>query len=622
MKSLLAIPFAVAGLAIGWFLGEPTPSTAKQSTPSAPKELGESSESASAPLEIVEIESPSTSAERIAKFEEIRLNGKVSFRKELELRLLAQKMTEEDLMALAEQADGNSYLQLLGQRWAELNPEGALQYCLSQPGREEQLGLITGQVMKYLFLADEARGMAALQMFPEDQRDSTLLDVGQYLTWTAPDLALKLIRQVPGKTRYSVYVNIFKIWADRDIEGAWAALETLPPGNNLAEAYQGIFQHLASGDPVVALELSAQIPQHYIRHNMMHTIYSQWMQRDPDAALASLASLPNPRPYLNEWTLSEKEPEKLLNFAFEHLQGHIQDEVVQQAIKGLFKQDQAAALAYIAGLPRGAAHQHLMSGVIQEWAQSNPDEALAWIQQQPDGRLKREQMTALLDHYTNTDLATAQSLFLSLDQRTQEAAVNELASALVKNNPEQGLAFLEQVTDPDIARQLERKAYRYWAQNDPAGLMEHLGAERFNALYRDDKRHILNHYADANPAQAATWLPNVEAKDYRDQAEIYGAVYFSWFRHDPLEASEYTASLERGPERDVAVMALFASTYEADPTTAFDWLPEIENDKLRLDIAKRAARNWPSGYDAKAIIEGSELSDADREALLDLLSKK
>lgn len=111
-------------------------------------------------------------------------------------------------------------------------------------------------------------------------------------------------------------------------------------------------------------------------------------------------------------------------------------------------------------------------------------------------------------------------------------------------------------------------------------------------------------------------------EDENTRARALGPVANEWMDHNPLEASEWIATLENGKARDEAVEELVNHIYRSDPVSALAWAFSADSSSKRKSMVRRAVDHLKrSGKSDVALreIENSGLVEEDKQYLLNRL---
>ena len=152
--------------------------------------------------------------------------------------------------------------------------------------------------------------------------------------------------------------------------------------------------------------------------------------------------------------------------------------------------------------------------------------------------------------------------------------------------PQAAMKSLETIADPQLRSTAMRAAADGWNANDPAGL-----------------------------AAYAFALPQDDDRDY-----ALGLALDNWSMQDPAALGTWLNTLPRGPEFDygVALMIAKSDSVNRTPELAMQWVENIGDAALKLDLTERVLREW-SQSDATAaqryVADAAWLDDSQRREI-------
>lgn len=195
--------------------------------------------------------------------------------------------------------------------------------------------------------------------------------------------------------------------------------------------------------------------------------------------------------------------------------------------------------------------------VAENWALSDADAALAWMDQQPNGMIKERQLNGIMQGWTKTDLpAAADYARVHLDGSiTRESHVALAANRFAQDDPSAALRYIDSLPDGTAKRQAEQMAAIKWAYNDPAA--------------------------------AAAWVSSLPPER---QGAATG-VASMWATQDPAAAGKWVSTLPLSV-RDSALTAYSASLASTDPVAALDWTGAIQSPEIRAATVDRLLEEW------------------------------
>jgi hypothetical protein len=396
-----------------------------------------------------------------------------------------------------------------------------------------------------LALIDTADGLEVILLSPV------------FEAWARQDMkaARAAMLELPGPAATSAVEAVFSVWAETDPAGAVSAAVALESPDARASALvksmaawgQTNFDAALSGalgfpNPVdragalvtlVNYLEPAQIKNQTallgaIMDNVppgdeygrtVNGLFSSWAQQNPAAATQALMRLP-PGPVFDDavasiatgWAAVERERMKPLQWALSLPQGKARDNSLINIMQGWAAADPAAAGNYALQIKENLPLNALQS-VARQWSQSDPRQALAWLDQIPweeqEESQKRQQI-----------LGDVMSIWVRKDPAT---AANEV----IRLPPADAKAALSPVLGYWAGKDLP--AATQWVKQLPAG------ATKDSAIVA-----VAPQIAQADPAIAVNWAAAIGDESLRQ--ENIESFARKWLRRDKVAATAWISS--------------------------------------------------------------------------------
>ncbi len=282
--------------------------------------------------------------------------------------------------------------------WVELNPENALVYAQSpeyvalvgQKGNSQDLATIFNAWMG----ADPSAAKRWIQQQPDDEAKRTLL--ASYCNQGLledPKLALEFAQMLPaGKALDSAVVDVVRSWAVDDFSGALDWAQHLD-GHMRAAVTPALVQELAPRDPESAIRLALSIegPRQELG---VRIALPNWARQDPVAAAGWVSTQPYNLKYLTPvacvW--ADRDSDSAFQWVDSMPAGPQRDQAFLK-IQGMLESDgqRSKAADWIAGIDDDGLRNSTYEKLAQEWLQSEPAAARAWIGDAPiPGEMKEK----------------------------------------------------------------------------------------------------------------------------------------------------------------------------------------------------------------------------------------
>jgi hypothetical protein len=182
-------------------------------------------------------------------------------------------------------------------------------------------------------------------------------------------------------TRSAVMTQAAIAWANSDIKAATGWITSLPMDQPTPDATIALSYEVARTDPLIALETAGRLAPSHERDEALVFALNQWVATDVAGARHWAFSLP---------------PSDLR-----------QRLIAALSTTGAQGNAQAAAELAATQLDPGADQDRAAVSIVQQWAQSAPEAAAAWVEQFPEGNLRTSAAENLASIWTIQDPQTA-----------------------------------------------------------------------------------------------------------------------------------------------------------------------------------------------------------------------
>jgi hypothetical protein len=251
-------------------------------------------------------------------------------------------------------------------------------------------------------------GIDFLRAHPHfEARDLLLTSLTEQLKGAQCAEALNLLRSLPvGQTRGMAMGELFYSWAQKDMSAAVAAATGLPPGPERQITLGQTVRVLAHTDPLPALQRADELRLTDGQFRTQLIILAgahapretaQWLETRGDEWIQTVGAA-----FISKWT--ETDPVSAFEWAWQHGISLL-DSFKEYPSNGYElwpkTQDEIAVSAPIGALGTGKS-----------------DEVLAWLKNQPPGKMRDNLMESIFRRNLSASQATL-DLFISLDAETQ-----------------------------------------------------------------------------------------------------------------------------------------------------------------------------------------------------------
>jgi len=224
----------------------------------------------------------------------------------------------------------------IGSAWAESDPKAALAWANQQTVPEIK-ECILGGVIPFMAKTDLQGAFAYVQSLP------------------------------PGDSQDRLISQAFSMAANHDnLQGALAMMQSIPEGRTKDLASQGISRGMSYTDLQAAMDMASGISDTGIRTQAEQEIVAKWSRKDPDAAIQWMQSLPV---------------------------GQAKDLAAQGISQGMSLKDPQTAMAMASGIGDSNLRTSTQSYAAAFWLLKDPAAATQWIN---SSALPQEVKTQLL----------------------------------------------------------------------------------------------------------------------------------------------------------------------------------------------------------------------------------
>jgi hypothetical protein len=256
---------------------------------------------------------------------------------------------------------------------------------------------------------------------------------------------LKDLRSSGAKN--SVKAQLLAIWSQKNPRAALAQVLALPEGPERNDLLRNLTANYAAAEPEAALAWVRQLPQGGQRDRLFREVIGGIASRDPAASIKLLDELP-------QGSLRDNAVERIVDECLEAnpaAAGALADKernVFQH--QGLFRYVAAAwagrdlpqALAWAQGLNRPGDRDGALAGVVQQIAQTKPQEAAQLVMAQPDGNSRNHLVRYLANGWAQDDLPGAANWASRLPEGLRQRAWDGLQEPWLQQDPEGAANFV------------------------------------------------------------------------------------------------------------------------------------------------------------------------------------
>ncbi len=361
-----------------------------------------------------------------------------------------------------------------------------------------------------------------------------------------------------------------------------------------------LFKKWTALDPLSAMHASNAVPQRQLASNLLRTVMETWVARDRETALAALKDLPH---------------------------GWAQSMGASVLFGALGKSDPAGALHLLTTLPPEQGRDDHIASVLNGWAQTDPQSALAWVLTEKDTPTRMGRLEGLLRggfQYQNTQLAWDTVLQHVTDPVRRSELLGSMVMTSGQSAPADTLRRIQKLPEQERASHLYSLGewtYHVRRESTAAAELEALvpasGPER-DSWTAGCARGFLIDGDKPDPAAALALIARLPSGEQRNSLlKEAGEV---WAKRDAFTASEYFNTQPPGPDRDAMLGEYVRAHFSNDPEAALIWSTAITDSGKRSRRLDELLPQWHQ-RDASAaemwVQTSDRLAEGERAALLE-----
>ncbi|HTB64135.1 MAG TPA: hypothetical protein VK737_11185, partial [Opitutales bacterium] len=380
-------------------------------------------------------------------------------------------------------------------------------------------------------------------------------------TWAAtdPQAALAATKKLSTATLRSSALNsvLETMVKGPDPQSAVAYAKTLS-GAQGRDALSTVFNTWATTDPAAAFAATGQISNLQMRGQMTRNAIVAEANLDPQAALAMTKSLPPGLQNMDDYS-----------YAFSRM-----------AMK-----NPSDAVAALAQMPAGYMQNLATQAVAADWADTDPQAALAWASNITNPTERQTALYYSLRHMSGSDAVGALAQINLISNANQRAsATTDILSNLADTDPAAALQWVDKNTTGNTYNRTISNVLAHLSTDDPTAAVNYIATMPPGTAKNNATSTTLNLWSQQDPQAALDWAnQNLTGPDLNNATNN---IVRNLIATDPTSAESYVAGMPDSPARTNAIQNLANTLSRQDPNTALDWLT---NTPGLPDAAKTAA---------------------------------
>ncbi|KAB2642278.1 MAG: hypothetical protein DVB26_03095, partial [Verrucomicrobia bacterium] len=490
-------------------------------------------------------------------------------------------------------------------RWAEVDPDAALQFVLSNKQASFRAAAITSimagiakndpalalaklaaiadptlrrsaqsSVMFTLAVASPDDWIAAVKADPSLARQSGAASFAADWAMDDPVAAAKRAMQLPADMQKNAVVAIAKVWAGKDSSAATAWAQALTDPQQRNQALAAIAGGVAAQDPDTALASLSSLPPTARRAGLM-AVFSSLGDLDFDAALAKATSLKDPA--------DRKAALSLL------AGGAVGTGEMNYYVSRSPEQLSAA----LATLPSGAQRNTALNQLGNQLGGCSREEAAAILADYPPKDREKLQLV-MLQQLAYNDPTRALEIYQTLPPDKAESCGYSIYAGLARQDPEAVLKLVAE-KPPQEQAQGVGFAFAQLAHNDPESATRRLDAYPAGPVRDAAITQLTGAWAQDDPAAARAWVATLSETE---QGRALNSLIPALAGSDPKGAADMLGRLLAKATKDAdgnlggATSNLVSTWARDDPEAAGTWTAALPEGNLQINAISNLASTW------------------------------
>lgn len=416
--------------------------------------------------------------------------------------------------------------------------------------------------------------------------------------------------------------KLVRLWAERDVEEALAAVEGVEAFPHLERIYRDLMVRLCKVDPErglrfalkqglnrggYAFSLGGKELRQLIDKDpkMAGELIFKWSERTTEEARSEL---------VKRW--GENNPMEAIRFGLERgdsIGGTFADEV----FVAWAQKDYEGASAWVAEEASDEEADLFIAPLVDVWGKKEPVTALKWAEEQLTESALEESVTRLVvGAIDRKDVNAGELLQIvesrELHQQAAEALAKELREVSNRSSDRnrekllEKLAWFDHITDAKTLNGVFADLMSVARQTNSEWLEDFVRSERMGALDRNHAPLVLWELADAKDFEKSLDMVEFVAEKHRD--ECFTGMVERWFSREPEKSSAWlekkgVTPIQRSMLSEMMVQRFFSGVAEDDLKAIREkaqTYPEFMKEFVREGVRKHQMLAEEEGYDDEA----------------------
>lgn len=470
---------------------------------------------------------------------------------------------------------GYDLISNLYQKWVEIDPAAAIAHAESLEEKDRKTALMT--VLSAWAAKEPYEALAWIEGHEKThETTSAFHTIFRTIAQTDPEEAIALAERSKrmNPSGYNTFVNgwspefmgmdtssLYGIWAEKDPGAAAARALTIPSSQERSNAIMAVGSQWARADPTAVWEWANGLERAPDRRNVLHNIIAAVVGNgDTSQALALFETMPP---------------------------GQGRSDALQQVASFLANSDPDEAYAFVMQHAVSDRDRNAFSNVLRQWAKTDPGRAFELALNDLDpGNARRSAIQSIINEAANRDPALALKMMEKLDGRDWESVTQTVATTFARKDLRRSLVWAEGLPEGRIKDGAISEIISQWSREAPEQAALYGAKIKNDDLRQTNLRNTLSRWAQQDAVEAMTWA--VENLDKEDQDHLIPqSLIHSWANQDAGAASEWVAALPEGELRKRSISSLISSWADDDLVATGEWIKRLPRGESRDEAAER-----------------------------------
>lgn len=485
---------------------------------------------------------------------------------------------------------------LIATRWAMEDPVVAAARIQQLPTKLQMQGVPS--IAKTWASKDPQAAMVWAQSFSKaNVKNAAISAVIGSMAFKNPDAAIAALDTIPSSARRTGISAIFKTLSNTDFERALAKASALEDPNDQRMAYDEMLSdsNYNSGLNIEQITaFTAKLPSDALRNKALDRLGYLLTRYDSKYTESILKTYPEKdqikiRASMFE-DLTYSDPQWAMEIYQSLPPGNTESYIFNSIVNYIVMDDPEAALAMVLQEKSSYKQVQAVESVFKKFSLSDPNGAIKRLDDLPEGALRKEALEGIAEGWAENDPDAAIRWANTLPESEKNKAMLSILPEIAKSSPQ------------DAANVIDN----FFATSDIK-----INSSDLSCIYS-----LMDTWAKTDPTTAGAWTAGLE--DGKVKTLAIRELASKWYKQDSDGVADWIDQLPQGKNRDDCIGSIAIGLQQRDPATAFAWAESIGDAKSRSRSLSYIVNSWKN-HDkgaAQTMIEQADLSDAERTSLL------